>query len=207
MVYADKMKTKVVGFLDKPSANSYGMVPLVIEPPDIEDKLIVYDVRSPPVRRIQRSEFHALVFSGHTLLVNLEIDVVLQEGVCALWTGHQFLSKTSGLNFPMPPHQFKTSVGSFSVVSTKEAARALEDFVKVAFARFRVESNPDTCKKIAQLMGWTLPVHRFTLAAAWKNSLDPSGELQFQIRNFPREFPECTTVEDLERHHRKLLET
>lgn len=189
--------------LDKPSPESFGMIPLVI---DDEGSLRVLGLAPASAHRahsLHTDELEELLRAGHGLRVDQELRREPTSDAVALWLGDSFNERTAALRLPPAPLPagLEAPNGRFFVGPAAAMFPYLERWIMAAFRRFRGETDAKAKKEISGLMRWVLPNRPETLAAAWSSSAKPDRELELQRRTFVR----GKSSESLRAEYEKLL--
>lgn len=163
----ENKNSRVIGLLDMPSRNSFGMLCLITKP----DSVGYYEVtglapESQHKKIISPRQLDLL--AGQYFAVELPLPENLSNPV-ALWLGGQFCARADGLNAPSLPkidenwHQplkpFEAE-GWYSIKEPKETYQILEDFVSAVAIEALAKNSPD----LASLMKCTLSFHPKTVA-------------------------------------------
>ena len=195
--------TRILALLDRPSARSFGMVPVAVE---IDDKVRVTGLSGGSRHRAQTltiADVGDLVDSGHALRVSGgDKDREIDDSEVALWLGHGFEEEAEDLALPPPPrpgHGQRLAEGDFYLGRAAEMFVYLDQWVAFAFARFREEDDPAKRTRIASLLRWALPSDRRTLAALWLSAPDSDHQLERQLRTFARKSTKSSWRSELEK--------
>jgi hypothetical protein len=194
---------RVRALLDRPSHESFGMTPLVIED---GDQLHVHGLAPASAHRAQplsTNELDELLRGGHGLGVDQELRREPAPNAVALWLGDSFSKRAEALLLPPAPlpAAFQAAGGRFFVGPAPAMFPYLERWIVGAFRRFRREGDSKEKKDIASLMRWVLPQRPESLAAAWSSAAKADRELEFQLRAFAR----GRSTTSLKAEHERLL--
>jgi hypothetical protein len=199
---------RALALIDKPSAASFGMTPIVLEDNGNVRVLGLAPASAPRGLGVTKDEVQELIRGGHALSADdaaLSEQIKLSSDTVALWLGDAFADRASKLGLPhapLPAFSVQMPGGRFFLGPAASMYPYLERWTIAAFRRFRDVSDLGTRKEIASLMRWVLPNRPESLAAAWSTSPDPERELQLQLRTFARgQTPKALRAE----HERRLV--
>jgi len=156
---------RVRGLLDRPSAQSLGMLGLIVER---ENRgLYVEGMVDTHPRPVEEGEFAELISAGDAQKVDgPHVDDSGRE-YAALWVGNEFAEKATGLKVPLPPLPITPATigddGTYWIGPTRHVWRVIDSWLILAFRRSIIEQNAE----LATLMAWTLPEREETKAALW----------------------------------------
>lgn len=159
------MTRRVTAVLDRPTADTFGMVGLVVA--DSQGVLSTEGVVGSPSGRVTSDHLDDLVDSGHASRVS---DLLIErEGVthAALWLGKNFADAAHGIGLSVPPvpeqNSFQVSEGHFWFAPVPHVWHVVDFWLLRAFRRAITHRDP----KVANLMTSTVPNRPETRAARW----------------------------------------
>ena len=169
--------TTIVALLDRPSAQSFGLLPLVTQ--SESGRLFTEGLLQPTDHEITIDTLEELVQSGHALRLSEPLRRPTSERpLAALWSGTTFESEANELSLPLPPraslpllHQLDT--GTFCIMRGDHAYQLLDVWLQHAAIR----ALQDHDARVAKLMAWVLPDRDETRAALWCTADDSKAEL------------------------------
>ncbi|SRR3989344_63321 len=174
----------IVALLDKPSAESFGMVGLIVTVNSFNE---MYQTAGLSSKNMVVTPYQLnQQLSGHILNVQSPLPVDLVNPV-AVWIGSQFYSKATELKAPSLPtidqswHQPlepEQTRGNYAIKESKEAYKILENWVTEAATDALLTNNYD----LAVLTSWTLPLHPAAQAALYFTAANKPAELKMQLR-------------------------
>jgi hypothetical protein len=174
--------SRLIALLDKPSRDSFGMVPVVVS--DQDGRLDVLGLAADSRHRkaaFTRAAYDSLIAGGHALPVSTTRTVEPQMTTVALWLGDDYEAeaRANGLELPpLPLVPTPAEGGRFFLGTANDLFVYLEHTVRRAFVLAqRVDASRAT---LVDLMQRTLPQHQLTLAAALVNARDVDVEYSWQ---------------------------
>ncbi|MBN8490331.1 MAG: hypothetical protein J0M00_02725 [Burkholderiales bacterium] len=182
--------TEVRALLDRPDPKSFGLVPIVRG--DGRGNLCVSGLSEESSRRARGMDEPALgelIRNGSALPVNFDLPEDTPANAAALWVGDEFANETEHVQTSLPPLPVRTlrlDGGQVAIGSPDEMFVYLDQWVSIAFDRFKSAADGRRRQRLVSLMQWALPSDRRTLAASWQLAANPSAELDMQVRLFGR---------------------
>lgn len=200
------MTARLVAMLDRPSEDSMGAVPVVIQGPGPE--LRVFGLARDRAGRFDKGDLAELIDRGQALELDIPVEEKCATGeVVAMWIGNKFQQRAAELQVPTPPlpasdlEAIQLPDGRAALGRPSDVHARLVAWLSKAFRRAVEQySSP-----LARLMAQVFPDDELTRAALWHTAVeeDRDGELRWFTR-LERDEGKSTTPAELERSFREL---